>query len=163
MNDNVTNSRQYPDRPIVGVGAVIVVDGKVVLIRRRFEPLKGQWSLPGGAVELGETLEDSIAREIREEIGLDIEVGPVIEVFDRIMKDAESRVEYHYVLVDYLCWPIAGELRAGSDVDAAVLVDPSELEAYQLTNKATAVIERALRLARECPARSAANLNLNRT
>ena len=163
MNDNVTRSRRYPDRPIVGVGAVIVVEGKVVLIRRRFEPLKGQWSLPGGAVELGETLEDSIAREIREEIGLDIEVGPVIEVFDRIMKDAESRVEYHYVLVDYLCWPIAGELRAGSDVDAAVLVDPSELEAYQLTNKATAVIERALRLARECPARSAANLNLNRT
>ena len=145
------SSRQYPDRPIVGVGAVVVVDGKVVLIRRRFEPLKGQWSLPGGAVELGETLEDSIAREIQEETGLEIEVGPVIEVFDRIIKDDESRVEYHYVLVDYLCWPIAGELRAGSDVDAAVLVDPSELEAYQLTKKATAVIGRALELDRDAP------------
>ena len=144
-------SRQYPDRPIVGVGAVVVVDGKVVLIRRRFEPLKGQWSLPGGAVELGETLEASIARELREEIGLEVEVGPVIEVFDRIMKDAESRVEYHYVLVDYLCWPIAGELRAGSDVDAAVLVDPSALEPYRLTKKATAVIERALELDRDAP------------
>jgi len=145
------SSRQYPDRPIVGVGAVVVVDGKVVLIRRRFEPLKGQWSLPGGAVELGETLEDSIAREIQEETGLEIEVGPVIEVFDRIIKDDESRVEYHYVLVDYLCWPIAGELRAGSDVDAAVLVDPSELGAYQLTKKATAVIGRALELDRDAP------------
>ena len=152
MNDDRPSStRQYPDRPVVGVGAVIVADGKVVLIRRRFEPLKGQWSLPGGAVELGETLEDSVAREILEETGLDIEVGPVIEVFDRIITDDESRVEYHYVLVDYLCWPIADELRAGSDVDAAVLVDRSELGPYQLTKKATAVIERALELDREAP------------
>jgi len=133
------------------VGAVVVVDGKVVLIRRRFDPLKGQWSLPGGAVELGETLEASVAREMQEEIGLEVEVGPVIEVFDRITKDAESRVEYHYVLVDYLCWPIAGELRAGSDVDAAVLVDPSELGPYELTKKATAVIHRGLELARDAP------------
>jgi ADP-ribose pyrophosphatase YjhB (NUDIX family) len=151
VNDSKTSSRQYPDRPIVGVGAVIVVDGKVVLIRRRFEPLKGQWSLPGGAVELGETLEASVVREMQEETGLEVEVGPVIEVFDRITKDDESRVQYHYVLVDYLCWAVAGELRAGSDVDAAVLVDPSELAPYELTAKATAVIERALQLAREAP------------
>ena len=151
MNDSVSSSRQYPERPIVGVGAVVVDEGKVLLIRRRFEPLKGQWSLPGGAVELGETLEESIAREMLEETGLEVEVGPVIEVFDRIMKDAANRVEYHYVLVDYLCWPIAGELRAGSDVDAAVLVDPSELGPYQLTMKATAVIERALQLAHDAP------------
>jgi len=145
------SQRQYPDRPIVGVGAVVVVEDKVVLIRRRFEPLKGQWSLPGGAVELGETLESSIAREIQEETGLDVEVGPVVEVFDRIMTDDEQRVQYHYVLVDYLCWATGGDLRAGSDVDDAVLVDPSELEPYQLTQKATAVIERALQLAREAP------------
>ena len=130
---------------------MVVADGKVVLIRRRFEPLKGQWSLPGGGVEVGETLEACVAREMQEEIGLEVEVGPVIEVFDRIMKDADNRVEYHYVLVDYLCWPIAGELRAGSDVDAAVLVDPSELGPYQLTKKATAVIERALQLAHDAP------------
>ncbi len=150
-HSSVSSTRQYPERPIVGVGAVVVVDGKVVLIRRRFDPLKGQWSLPGGAVELGETLEASVAREMQEEIGLEVEVGPVIEVFDRITKDAESRVEYHYVLVDYLCWPIAGELRAGSDVDAAVLVDPSELGPYELTKKATAVIHRGLELARDAP------------
>ena len=151
MNDSVSPRRQYPERPIVGVGAVIVVADKVVLIRRRFEPMKGHWSLPGGAVELGETLEECVAREMQEEIGLEVEVGPVIEVFDRIIKDDESRVEYHYVLVDYLCWPIAGELRAGSDVDAAVLAEPAELGPYQLTKKATAVIERALQLAQEVP------------
>ena len=145
------SSRQYPDRPIVGVGAVVVVESRVVLIRRRFEPLKGQWSLPGGAVELGETLEESIAREIQEEIGLEVEVGPVIEVFDRIIKAADSRVEYHYVLVDYLCWPVAGELRAGSDVDAAVLVDVADLEPFALTKKATAVIHRGFELARDAP------------
>jgi 8-oxo-dGTP diphosphatase len=108
-------------RPIVGVGAVIMQDGKVVLIKRRYEPLKGQWSLPGGGVEVGETLEAAVAREMLEETGLEVEVGPVVEVFDRIMRDEDQRVRYHYVLVDYLCWPVAGELQAGSDVDDAVL------------------------------------------
>jgi mutator protein MutT len=105
------NTRQYPDRPFVGVGAVIVSDGKVLLVKRGREPLAGQWSLPGGAVEVGETLEECLVRELREETGLDVEVGPVIEVFDRITRDDEGRVEYHFVLVDYLCWPIGGELR----------------------------------------------------
>jgi ADP-ribose pyrophosphatase YjhB (NUDIX family) len=133
------------------VGAVIVQHEKVVLIRRRYEPLAGQWSLPGGVVEIGETLESSVAREMSEETGLTVEVGPVIEVFDRITRDAEGRVRYHYVLVDYLCWPVSGELRAGSDVDDAVLVEPSDLYRYNLTLKATAVIERALQLNREAP------------
>jgi 8-oxo-dGTP diphosphatase len=145
------DTRKYPDRPFAGVGGVIVEDGKVVLIRRRFEPLKGQWSLPGGAVELGETLVSSVAREMREETGLDVDVGPVIEVFDRITRDEDGRVRYHYVLVDYLCWPRGGELRAGSDVDAAVLVAPADFAAYHLTAKATAVIERALELHRAAP------------
>jgi 8-oxo-dGTP diphosphatase len=147
----VSDTRQYPERPIVGVGAVIVDDGKVVLIKRRYEPLQGQWSLPGGGVEIGETLEAAVAREMLEETGLEVVVGPVVEVFDRIMRDDDERVRYHYVLVDYLCWPIAGELRAGSDVDAAVFVDPADLKAYNLTVKAAAVIERALQLAREAP------------
>lgn len=156
MNDTrkppgVNDTRQYPERPIVGVGAVIMLDGKVVLIKRRYEPLKGQWSLPGGGVEVGETLEAAVARETLEETGLQVEVGPVIEVFDRIMRDDDQRVRYHYVLIDYLCWPVAGELRAGSDVDDAVLVDPENLKPYDLTKKATAVIERAVELAREAP------------
>jgi mutator protein MutT len=135
----------------VGVGAVIVSRGRIVLIRRRFEPLAGEWSLPGGAVEIGETLEECVAREMEEETGLQVEVGPVIEVFDRIVRDSDGRVQYHYVLVDYLCWAVAGDLRAGSDVADAVLVDAADLDAYGLTAKAIAVIERALQLAREAP------------
>ena len=146
MND-VLDSRQYPQRPIVGVGGVIVHEGRVVLIRRRYEPLKGHWSLPGGTVEVGETLEAALAREMLEETGLVVDVGPVVEVFDRIMRDPEGRVRYHFVLVDYLCWPVQGELQAGSDVDAAVWADPRQLGEYELTAKATSVIERGLALA----------------
>jgi mutator protein MutT len=146
------DTRLYPQRPIVGVGAVIIDDqGRVLLVKRRYEPLAGRWSIPGGTLELGETLEAGIAREMREETGLDIAVGPVIEVFDRIMLDAESRVRYHFVLVDYLCWPTGGDLHAGSDVDEAVLADPASLEAYELTDKAQAVIARALELHRDAP------------
>jgi 8-oxo-dGTP diphosphatase len=141
------DSRSYPERPIVGVGAVVLVDGKVVLIKRRFEPLAGQWSLPGGTLEVGESLEEGTAREILEETGLVVEVGPVIEVFDRILFDADKRVRYHFVLIDYLCRPRSGMLRHGSDVDDAVLADPSDLERYRLTPKATAIITRALAMA----------------
>ena len=147
----MTQSREYPERPIVGVGAVIVEAGKVVLIRRTHEPLQGQWSLPGGMVEIGETLEAALAREMVEETGLTVRVGPVIEVFDRITCDERSRVRYHYVLIDYVCWPAGGTLRAGSDVDAAVWVDPAALDGYALTDKATSVIRRGLTLAREAP------------
>jgi 8-oxo-dGTP diphosphatase len=141
------STREYPERPIVGVGAVIVENGRVVLIRRRYEPLAGQWSLPGGTLELGETLEAGAAREMLEETGLVVDVGPVIEVFDRIMFDDAQRVRYHFVLVDYLCRPISGTLRAGSDVDDAVFAAPDELASYGLTKKATAVIHRGLELA----------------
>ena len=120
----MTDTRQYPARPVVGVGAVILRDGQVVIVKRRYEPLAGRWSLPGGTLELGETLEAGVIREMQEETGLDVDVGPVIEVFDRIMLDEERRVRYHFVLVDYLCWPVGGELRAGSDVDQAIFVDP---------------------------------------
>ncbi len=141
-------SRQYPSQPIVGVGAVIMRDGKVVLVKRRFEPLAGQWSLPGGRLELGETLEAGLAREMLEETGLHVEVGPVIDVFDRILLDPERKVRYHYVLIDYLCRPVGGSLAHGSDVAAAEFADPSNLAQYRLTPKATAVIEKAVARAR---------------
>jgi mutator protein MutT len=143
--------REYPDRPIVGVGGVIVDDGKVLLVRRRYEPLKGHWSLPGGMVEIGETLEAALTRELLEETGLAVDVGPVIEVFDRITPDEDHRIRYHFVLIDYLCWPGGGALRAGSDVDAAIWADPDNLAEYSLTDKATSVIRRGMRLALEAP------------
>jgi 8-oxo-dGTP diphosphatase len=147
----VADHRAYPDRPYVGVGAVIVQDGKVLLVKRRFEPLAGQWSLPGGAVEVGETLEASLAREMLEETGLEVEVGPVIEVFDRITRDEQGKVRYHFVLVDYLCWPAGGALQAASDVADVAFVDPADLPRYALTEKAMSVIARALELDAEAP------------
>ena len=143
------SGRAYPDRPFVGVGAVIVDQGRVVLIKRRFEPLAGQWSLPGGAVDIGETLAECVAREMLEETGLVVEVGPVIEVFDRIIRDDGGRVQFHYVLVDYLCRPIGGALQAGSDVAEAVYASPGELSRFALADPATAVIQRALEMAGE--------------
>lgn len=140
-------SRAYPDRPFVGVGAVIVDRGRVVVIKRRFEPLAGQWSLPGGAVDVGETLVECVAREMLEETGLVVEVGPVVEVFDRIIRDAAGGVQFHYVLVDYLCRPIGGELRAGSDVAEAVYAEPGDLARFALADPADAVIRKALEMA----------------
>ena len=142
------SGRAYPDRPFVGVGAVLVDDAaRVLLVKRRFEPLAGQWSLPGGAVDVGETLEACVVREMREETGLEVEVGAVIEVFDRIMHDADGRVQYHYVLVDYVCRPAGGTLNAASDVADAAWVDPGALGEFNLTDKAMAVIGRGLTLA----------------
>ena len=144
----VRPSRQYPAQPMVGVGAVILQEGKVVLVKRKYEPLAGQWSLPGGRLELGETLEAGLAREMLEETGLVVRVGPVVDVFDRILLDPERRVRYHYVLIDYLCRPLGGALRHGSDVAAAELVEPADLARFRLTPKAASVIEKALSLAR---------------
>ncbi len=136
--------RRYPDRPVVGVGAVVLVDGHVVLVRRAHEPLKGAWNLPGGGVELGETLEAACAREVLEETGLVVEVGAVIEVFDRIAHDEAGSVEYHFVLVDYLCRPVGGALRCGSDAGGIALADPAGLTPYGLTQKALDVITKGL-------------------
>ena len=137
-------SRVYPDRPFVGVGAVVLAAQNIVLVKRRFEPLADEWSLPGGALELGETMTIGVAREIREETSLQVEVGPVIDVLDRIVRDDADQVQYHYVLVDFLCRVVGGTLAPGSDVSQAVLAAPNALEEYRLTSKARAVITRGL-------------------
>jgi 8-oxo-dGTP diphosphatase len=135
------------ERPRVGVGAVVVSEaGQVLLVKRQNEPLAGQWSLPGGMLELGETLEAGVAREILEETGLHVEVGPLVEVFDRILLDDQGGVRHHLVLVDYVCRVRGGVLLAATDVDAAIWADPAALAPYRLTEKAQAVIRNALRL-----------------
>jgi ADP-ribose pyrophosphatase YjhB (NUDIX family) len=115
---------------------------------RRNEPLAGQWSLPGGGLELGESLEAGTAREVLEETGLVVTVGPMIEVFDRILLEADGSVRFHFVLVDYLCWPRGGRLQSGSDVEAVTLADPGDLAAWRVAEKVRAVVARALELQR---------------
>jgi ADP-ribose pyrophosphatase YjhB (NUDIX family) len=134
--------REYPDRPIVGVGAVIARRGRVLLVKRGAPPLEGEWSLPGGVVELGETLRAATEREAREETGLIVEAGEVLEVFDRIIPGADGRPQYHYVLIDFLCRVTGGELRAGGDAADAAWASEDELERYRLENSAREVIRK---------------------
>jgi ADP-ribose pyrophosphatase YjhB (NUDIX family) len=137
--------REYPDAPIAGVGAVIVRDKQVLLIRRAHEPLKGEWSLPGGAVELGETLEAAIRREVLEETGLVVEVLDTVKAFDRISRDDTGRVRYHYVLIDFLCRVTGGSLACATDALEARWATTTELDG--LTPLTVEVILRALQMA----------------
>ncbi len=137
------DARSYPSRPILSVGAVVTSGDAVLLVRRAQEPRKGQWSLPGGAVEVGETLVAAVQREVFEETGLLVDVGPLLEVLDRIFTDGDGRVEYHYVLLDYACTPIAGQLTARSDAADARWVGRTELSLFGLTAGTLAVIAKA--------------------
>lgn len=137
--------RRYPTTPILGVGAIILRRGKVLLVRRGKAPMKGLWSLPGGVLRAGESLRDGVQREVREETGLQVEPLGIFEVFERIQRDRRGRLEYHYVLVDYLCRVRAGELRAGDDADRAEWVSSEDLDRYGITEGTLAVIRRALR------------------
>jgi len=149
-------AREYPDRPVVGIGGVIIEEGRALLIRRGSEPLRGHWSIPGGTLELGESLQAGVARELLEETGVEVRVLDVIEVFDRIFPSephsASSRErgpKFHYVIVDYLCERISGEPRAGSDVTDVALAREEELGRFQLTETATRVLRKAFAMDRE--------------
>lgn len=147
--------REYPEAPLVGVGAVVVEAGRVLLIRRGSEPLLGHWSLPGGLLEVGEGLQAGAVREVREETGLVVEAVELIELLDRIHREGEGaaeRVRYHYVIADYLCRVTGGELKAGSDADAARWVERSEWashSALKLDPVTVRVMERGWQRARE--------------
>jgi ADP-ribose pyrophosphatase YjhB (NUDIX family) len=139
MEDSRTHStvvlpmkRDYPDRPIVGVGAVVVREGRVLVVRRATEPLKGEWSIPGGVLELGEKLREGVVRE-------------VLEVFDSIIADPDGKTQYHYVLIDFLCRVNGGALRAGSDVSEARWIDVGELEDLAVRERTVAVIRKGVR------------------
>ena len=135
-------SRRYPNRPILGVGALIFRGDSILLVERGKEPLKGYWSLPGGVVEVGETLESAVRREVLEETGIGIEILKVLEVFERITPDAEGRAEYHYVLIDYLCRASEGEARPMSDAASVAWVRRDELDRYQITEGSPPVIRK---------------------
>jgi mutator protein MutT len=140
----VSDNRRYPERPILGVGAIVEQNGRVLLVERGTEPLKGTWSLPGGVVEAGETLETAVRREVLEETGLEVEPVSRAEVFERIMPGRDGKPEYHYVLIDYLCKVTGGTLAAASDAARAEWVSRAELSSYPMTEGTLAVIDRVL-------------------
>jgi 8-oxo-dGTP diphosphatase len=148
-------AREYPERPVVGIGGVIIEDGRALLIRRGSEPLLGHWSIPGGTLEIGESLQEGVKRELLEETGLQVRVLEVIEVFDRIFPaeapapDGPPRgPKFHYVIVDYLCERISGEARAASDVTDVAFAREEELAQFHLTETAARVLRKAFAMDR---------------
>ena len=143
-NSPMSASREYPSRPIVGVGVVVQKDGAVLLIQRGQEPGRGRWSLPGGMVEIDEHLQDAAVREVREECGIEVDIGDVVEAFDLILRDDYGRAKYHYVIIDFAGRYVSGDLHAARDVMDARWVMVADLTRYPLNAKTSAVIEKAL-------------------
>src|SRR5436853_5547144 len=125
--------REFPEIPFVGVGAIIMEDARVVLVKRAHPPLQAEWSIPGGVLEVGEMLREAAVREAREETGLIVEPGEIVGVFDRVVRDRD-RVQYHYVLIDFLCRRVGGELRAGSDAEEVRWFTRDEIPGSKLAN-----------------------------
>jgi 8-oxo-dGTP diphosphatase len=140
--------REYPESPLVGVGAVIIDDHRhdhrVLLIRRGQPPLLGEWSLPGGVLECGETLREAVVREAREETGLEVETVEMLGVYERVIRSDEGRVRYHYVLIDFLCRPVGGDLKAGSDAADVRWFTREQLPALNLAPDANDVALKGL-------------------
>jgi ADP-ribose pyrophosphatase YjhB (NUDIX family) len=141
----VPTRRRYPRRPILGVGAIILRRDRILLVERGHAPMAGYWSLPGGVLEAGETLEEGVRREVLEETGLEVKPVAVAQIFERIMRDADGCPEYHYVLIDYFCRVTGGTLAAASDVKRAEWVPRSLLRDYRITEGTLPVIEKAFR------------------
>ncbi len=141
--------REYPERPIIGVGGIVISDGRVLLVRRGGPPLQGQWSIPGGILEVGETLIEGVRRELAEETGVEVRVRNLVDVFERIDRDPSGKPQYHFVVLDYLCEAARGSARAGSDVTELAWAAPSELGKYALTEIASRLILKAFELAGE--------------
>jgi mutator protein MutT len=141
----MTLKRDYPDRPLLGVGALIFRDDRILLVRRANPPLEGEWSIPGGLVETGETTKQAIIREVREETGLEVEPVKLVEVFERILRDQHAQVEYHFVLIDHMCRIVSGEMHADSDVSEVRWAGLEELESLGVAHETCAVIRKAAR------------------
>lgn len=139
--------REYPDRPVVGVGGVVIENGRALLIRRGHPPLEGEWSIPGGALEIGETIAEGVRRELAEETGLEVRVLDLIEVFERIFPDGGGRPQYHFVILDYLCERVRGDPRPGGDARDTAWAREGELSQFSLTPAATRVLKKAFFMA----------------
>jgi 8-oxo-dGTP diphosphatase len=135
-------NREYPGVPLVGVGAIIIEDKRVVLVKRAHPPLQAQWSIPGGVLEVGELVRDAAIREAREETGLIVAPADLLGVYDRILRDPDQRVQYHYVLIDFLCRRVAGDVQAASDAAAVRWFTREELPALHLAEDTKDVIEK---------------------
>jgi ADP-ribose pyrophosphatase YjhB (NUDIX family) len=136
----VTGKREYPQQPLIGVGAIIIDQGKVALIKRGHAPLTGEWSIPGGVLEVGETIRKGVIREAREETCLVIEPLDLLGVYDRIMRDERGQVLYHYVLIDFLCRVVSGDLQAAGDADDAQWFSLQDANALSLPADTSAAI-----------------------
>jgi len=134
--------REFPEIPFVGVGAIIIEDAHVVLVKRAHPPLQAEWSIPGGVLEVGELVREAAVREAREETGLTVEPGELLGVYDRVLRDAEQRVQYHYVLIDFLCRRVAGDLAATSDAAEVGWFRREELPALKLAEDTLDVIRK---------------------
>ena len=132
--------REFPEVPLVGVGAIIIEGPRVVLVKRAHPPLQAQWSIPGGVLEVGELVREAVVREAREETGLTVEPSELLGVYDRILRDPQQRVQYHYVLIDFLCRRVAGELAAASDAAEVQWFTRDELTALRLADDTLEVI-----------------------
>ena len=139
------DDRRYPEHPLLGVGALIFDAGRILLAQRGKAPLMGQWSLPGGLVETGESLENAVRREVLEETGLEVKPLGVLEIFERIMRSADGAAEYHYVLLDYICRVTGGMLSAGDDACRVQWVERRALKDLHITEGTLAVIEKGFR------------------
>jgi 8-oxo-dGTP diphosphatase len=140
--------REFPEVPLVGVGAIIIEDSRVVLVKRLHPPLQAEWSIPGGVLEVGEMVRDAAIREAREETGLIVQPGELLGVFDRILRNPEQRVQYHYVLIDFLCCRVAGELSAASDAAEVRWFTQEELPALKLAEDTLQVIQKGFAVTR---------------
>jgi 8-oxo-dGTP diphosphatase len=136
--------REYPEAPLVAVGAVILHDNRVLLVRRRNPPSAGKWTVPGGVLEVGETFQEAARREVLEECGLEINPGPIVEVTQNIVRDDSGAVRFHYVIIDLLAEVIGGELAAGEDAADARWVRKEELEQLEITESALPMLRRLL-------------------
>lgn len=137
-------TREYPDRPLIGVGSIIIENDRVVLVKRAHPPIEGQWSIPGGVLEVGELVREAAVREAREETGLIVEPDELLGVFDRVLRDPDKRVQYHYVLIDFLCRRTGGQLLAASDAAEVQWFTPAELPSLNLAEDTLEVIQRGL-------------------